>query len=642
MLHRFILILFWFLIPFMCRAAEPVRAPLSFELSFILNTLPNKEVQSIYQDRDGYLWIATRNGLFQYDGYSIVAYKSNFANPDLLTSNNILCVAEDNKHNLWIGTYSGLNVLDKRTGQMRKINNPEMNGNTIPQILVTKKGRVLFATDWGLYEYDEKTDGFRCFDYPETGHVMPKTTIKSLLEDDRGDIWIGTWDRGLYRFETATGKFFAYPRLNEQNSAHVLFQDSYKNIWVGTWRGGLTLLKDAYEPARTTWVTYRSNPADPTAISDDIIYSIAEDINTGSLWVGTRRGLSVLSLHGGDYTGREVFSNYYPDDSEYSIASDEVTSVLCDRQGLMWMGMIGGGITKANTRKADFVWDGLQELKRVMKTTSVRSMLIDRDNCLWLGMGSYGLAVKDRNTGKTVYYTQLPDTHGYRDITTVMSIMQSSLDGHIWLAAYDDGAYEIEKKGLEQWNIKHYSPQEAPWLAGHCVYHVYEDSKHNLWFSTRNGVSMRRADGKAVRFDSLMVENDAMRSVVTLGVVEGSDGDIWVASGTHGVIRLHCDASSGEWKLQAYSSRNHKLNNDYVDCLHRDAHGRLWAGTGGSGLNYYDKESDSFLPMHARWNLPGDAVASIRDDQEGNLWLGTNAGLVRLTACRITSSCGEP
>lgn len=115
----------------------------------------------------------------------------------------------------------------------------------------------------------------------------------------------------------------------------------------------------------------------------------------------------------------------------------------------MWMGMIGGGITKANTRKADFVWDGLQELKRVMKTTSVRSMLIDRDNCLWLGMGSYGLAVKDRNTGKTVYYTQLPDTHGYRDITTVMSIMQSSLDGHIWLAAYDDGAYEIEKKG---WN----------------------------------------------------------------------------------------------------------------------------------------------------------------------------------------------
>lgn len=139
MLHRFILILFWFLIPFMCRSAEPVRAPLSFELSFILNTLPNKEVQSIYQDRDGYLWIATRNGLFQYDGYSIVAYKSNFANPDLLTSNNILCVAEDNKHNLWIGTYSGLNVLDKRTGQMRKIDNPEMNGNTIPQILVTKK-----------------------------------------------------------------------------------------------------------------------------------------------------------------------------------------------------------------------------------------------------------------------------------------------------------------------------------------------------------------------------------------------------------------------------------------------------------------------------------------------------------------------
>mgnify|MGYP002224230259 FL=1 len=92
-----------------------------FKSSSILNSLPSKDVQSVYQDRDGYIWISTRNGLFQYDGYSLTTYKSNLFRTDLLTNNNVFCVAEDAKHRLWIGTYSGLNVLDKKTGAIRKI-----------------------------------------------------------------------------------------------------------------------------------------------------------------------------------------------------------------------------------------------------------------------------------------------------------------------------------------------------------------------------------------------------------------------------------------------------------------------------------------------------------------------------------------
>lgn len=91
----------------------------------------------------GYL----RNGLFQYDGYSITTYKSNLYCPDLLTNNNIYCVAEDAQHRLWIGTYSGLNVLDKQTGQIRKIDDPEINGIGISQILVTSDNRILFVTE---------------------------------------------------------------------------------------------------------------------------------------------------------------------------------------------------------------------------------------------------------------------------------------------------------------------------------------------------------------------------------------------------------------------------------------------------------------------------------------------------------------
>lgn len=615
--------------PLVCQAiATPKPNTLVFKSSSILNSLPSKDVQSVYQDRDGYIWISTRNGLFQYDGYSLTTYKSNLFRTDLLTNNNVFCVAEDAKHRLWIGTYSGLNVLDKKTGAIRKIDHPEMNGNSIPQVLITSDERILFATDWGVYEYQEDKDDFLCHGGENTGNVMPRTAIKSLFEDDRGDIWIGTWDAGLYRYEKKTGKYFRYPRLNEQNSAHYVFQDSQKNIWVGTWRGGLVLLKDAYQPDKTTWITYRYDEKNLAGISDDIIYALSEDLNTHSLWVGTRKGLSVLPLTG-NYTGAETFSNYYPSESDSSIASDEVASLLRDRQGLMWVGMIGGGVNKVSTRKADFYWDQLLEVKRMLKTTSVRSILLDDEGLLWLGIGTYGLGVKNRQTGKFTYYTQMPEFDRYRGISTVMSMMQHSVTGHIWIAAYDGGVYEVDKKAPVAQRVRNYYAQDAPWLAGSCVFHIYEDSKHNLWFATRNGVSMRTMDGEAVRLDTLQVGNSQMRNVPTMYMTEGNDGDMWVASNTHGVFRLHCD-EKGSYTVSCYSATNGKLNSVYADCLYTDAKGRIWVGTGGSGLNLYDEATDTFLPVHAKWNLPGDAVVSIRSDKEGDLWLGTNAGLIKL------------
>ena len=616
--------------PLVCQAIATSKPnALVFKSSSILNSLPSKDVQSVYQDRDGYIWISTRNGLFQYDGYSLTTYKSNLFRADLLTNNNVFCVAEDAKHRLWIGTYSGLNVLDKKTGAIRKIDHPEMNGNSIPQVLITSDERILFATDWGVYEYQEDKDDFLCHGGENTGNVMPRTAIKSLFEDDRGDIWIGTWDAGLYRYEKKTGKYFRYPRLNEQNSAHYVFQDSQKNIWVGTWRGGLVLLKDAYRPDKTTWITYRYDEKNLAGISDDIIYALSEDLNTHSLWVGTRKGLSVLPLTG-NYTGTETFSNYYPSESDSSIASDEVASLLRDRQGLMWVGMIGGGVNKVSTRKADFYWDQLLEVKRMLKTTSVRSILLDDEGLLWLGIGTYGLGVKNRQTGKFTYYTQMPEFDRYRGLSTVMSMMQHSVTGHIWIAAYDGGVYEVDKKAPVAQRVRNYYAQDAPWLAGSCVFHIYEDSKHNLWFATRNGVSMRTVNGEAVRLDTLQVGNSQMRNVPTMYMTEGNDGDMWVASNTHGVFRLHCD-EKGSYTVSCYSATNGKLNSVYADCLYTDAKGRIWVGTGGSGLNLYDEVTDTFLPVHAKWNLPGDAVVSIRSDKEGDLWLGTNAGLIKLT-----------
>ena len=627
--------IFGVLFSMVCQAmVMPEPNSLAFKSSSILNSLPSKDVQSVYQDRDGYIWISTRNGLFQYDGYSITTYKSNLYRPDLLTNNNIYCVAEDAQHRLWIGTYSGLNVLDKQTGQIRKIDDPEINGIGISQILVTSDNRILFATEGGLLEYLEDGNRFSVFNQDNTGGVFPKTTVKSLFEDDRGDIWIGTWSQGLFRYEKRTGEYWKYPQMNSGNSAHVVFQDSHKNIWVGTWGAGLHLLHDAYNPEKTTWTTFTHDENRSGTISDNLIYAISEDLNTNSLWVGTRSGLSILSLRDMEML-HWSFENCYSGESENSITSSEVGSLLRDRQGIMWVGMIGGGVNMANTRKAKFNLDRLSEAKRILKSNSVRSILLDDEGQLWMGISTYGFGVEDRRTGKFTHHGQMPDFSSYRGISTVMSIMQSPSTGHIWIGVYNGGAYEIDKSAPVGKRVKAYNSSNAPWMCNSCIYYICEDSKQNLWFATKSGISMRAADGTPVRFDSLKVGDVAVRDMVVMQLVEGHDSEMWLASNTHGVIRIQGSGNSlSGYTFSGYSVSNGKLNSDYANCIYKDVEGRIWVGTGGSGLSLYDAVEDVFLPAHKLWNLPGDAVTNIQSDKKGNLWLGTNAGLLRLTVPR--------
>ena len=331
-------------------------------------------------------------------------------------------------------------------------------------------------------------------------------------------------------------------------------------------------------------------------------------------------------------TGYLEFENCYSGESENSITSSEVASLLRDRQGIMWVGMIGGGINMVNNRKAKFNMDRLSEAKRMLKSNSVRSILLDDEGLLWMGMSTYGFGVKDRATGKFTHYTQMLDFKNYSRMSTVMSIIQSPSTGHIWVGVYNGGAFEIDKSAPVGKRVKYYSPSNVPWMCNSCIYSIYEDSKQNMWFATRGGVSMRTADGTPVRIDSLKVGDTMMYDVVAMQIVEGNNGDMWVTSSTNGVIRIQGSGNSlKEYTVSGYSLANDKLNSNYADCVYKDAQGRIWVGTGGSGLNLYDAANDTFLPVHVLWNLPGDAIVSIQSDKQGELWLGTNIGLLRLT-----------
>ena len=188
--------------------------------------------------------------------------------PDLLTNNNILCIKDDARHNLWIGTQDGLNVMNLQTGNVRKYTYPEIPNNLVSCLLVTRDDQVWIGTDYGLCRYEAERDSFLVFTEKQTEGVLKAFSIKTLWEDTDGDIWIGTWANGLYRYSVHENKFYAYPPIGKRNNPHVIFEDSEHSVWIGTWGDGLYRLVHPKDLSRVSYVNYSPRKGDSVSLQD--------------------------------------------------------------------------------------------------------------------------------------------------------------------------------------------------------------------------------------------------------------------------------------------------------------------------------------------------------------------------------------
>lgn len=588
--------------------------------------LPSEEITQIIQDNKGYIWIATNSGLCRYDGYRIRTYKDNLFTPGILTDNQIKTIAEDHSSNLWIGTNNGLNILNMITGQIREAEDSRLQDKVVSVLYVSKDNNVWVGMDDGLYRYIPERGSFIVYDKSTSGR--PLMGIKSIMEDSKGRLWIGTWAVGLLRYEKDKDAFISYPQMDERNSAHVLFEDSYQTIWVGTWDRGLYHLNTPETPETVTWKHYLSQPGNKQSLSDNIIYSIEEETGSNTLWIGTRSGLSILDLDSKD----DSFVNYLPESESYKLPYNELDAIVRDRSGIMWLGMMGGGVYSVNMRHSPFQKNDLESVKHRLFSNSVRSMFVDSEQTLWMGIGSYGLVIQEQGAEQPVFYIDHPD---FRQPTpylyTINHIIERRDEQEIWFGTWGSGITIYDKDAAGN-KIRHLNEENTPWLPDGFVFSMLEDSRKNAWIGCRSGVAVYGPDGKGVSLSDYRTEPDgAPINYCYYAIEETRDGNIWLGS-NHGIIRVSGDASQpDQLQFSLYDRANGKLTYEWLQCLYEDSKGNLWAGSDGGGLNLYDKESDSFISVNRRYNLQTDVVSNIQEDESGNLWLGTGSGLVRLT-----------
>ncbi len=610
------------LITFLPEKANPATSNLQFRQFSSSNGLPNDEVQNVYQDQEGYIWIGTRSGLYRYDGYNAKAYKFSLSDPNLLTSNNILCITSDELHQLWVGTNKGLNILNRVTGHIRKVILPGSSGNNlISCLLYRKNGEVWIGTDGGLYRHDPKTGHFGMLFNISGNSILPRCAIKSLIEDKQGDVWIGTWDNGLFRYSTQENRFIQYPQFNPRNSAQALCEDSYGRIWVGTWNVGLYCLENPREMSGLRWKYYDKKDFQKN-LPANFIYSLQEDTTTHTLWIGSSSGLVIMDLQSGELT------SYRAEEKQHHIPSNEVTSILQGRSGLMWISTLGGGVLCTDTHLKPFRNVTLEDKnENDISMNGVRSFMVDAQNRIWAGAGTYGFIIYDPATQVTTTWQQMPEFSHIGWLPSVYAICQRR-NGDICLGTFGGGIL-LYRQGERVQLVSAYNGQS--YLADNDIYCFIEDEKGNLLIGTGRGLSLLNAQGEGISLNKY-ASFDIERSIIQ-SITRSRDGNFWIGSTEHGIIRLEGDLSKPEeLHFSCYNSYNKKQPVKGTQKVLEDKKGRIWAASLEGGLFLYNAKKDVFEAVNARFNIPGERICSIEEDEEGCLWGSTNYGLVRIKA----------
>ena len=588
--------------------AQPQFDDLQFKQFSTFNGLPNNMVHQVYQDRDGLIWIATFFGLFQYDGYEVRTIKSNLYTPGLLVNNNVLCVKEDLSHRLWIGTHEGLCILDKQTGDFRKMKLEGVDRHRLNEIHVATDNKIYLGYIRGMAYYDVQQDTLVLMTKQNCGGEVPdQINIQALIEDDNGDLLVGTWNHGLYRYVVKENRFIHYP-LNGQRSILSLFKDSRGTIWIGSSGTGLHRATFSADKETLTLVSYGHDSKDRESICSDYIYSIDEDFQTQSLWLGTRSGLSMMNLN-----NEGTFINYQDTDSGHYLPVHEVNSVLRDQTGLMWIGTKGAGVFHVDTHARSF--HTFQSAHSPHPSTEyISTLYVEENDAIWAGFG-YGVDYYRGNQAIKVIATPRPYHISYSKSTK-----------EVLLTAQDEGVIACRDGKI----IRQYTTENCGFIPHNLVHMVCEDRKGNWWLGTYAGLSVRYADGRAYCFNRLNGVDALLTKEIT-SLTEGTDGSLWLATNNNGILHVTGDMEQPHaLRCKNYCIENGLLPVNTPLCFLLDRQGRLWTGTEGSGLCLYDPQSDSFRSVHQQYNLPGDMVGSMEEDEQGNLWIGTNQGLARL------------
>lgn len=587
-------------------------------------------VTSIVQDRQGYLWVGTYDGLRRYDGYGSTVYRHDPTQPNSLSDNyvKVHALLEDRRGRLWIGTLRGLNRRDPVTGHItRYVHDPDddcsLSHDNIVSLYETRSGVLWVGTQQGLNRYDPETGCFTRYHHdPADPHSLSNDYVAALVEDERGALWVGTAG-GLNRL--GGGRFTHYvhdagdPSSLSHDYVYSLTFDRRGQLWAGTWGGGLC----RYDPETGRFEHLGEEQGAPEALRRAVVVSVLED-KRGQLWIGTW-GNGLYRYEPG--AGR--FTRYVHDlDDAQSLPSNQVTSLFADRTGVLWVGT-WDGLVKVVPAPAFAVIGYDHRAAHRLSHPQVSAVHESRDGLVWIGTRGGGLNRYDPVSGRITHYRSRPEDATSLSHDDISSIWEDQ-SGALWIGTNGGGLNRMNRETGTFVRYRH-DPRDPTSLASDLLYTVREDRAGRLWVGTV-GHGLDRYDRETGTFvhhrhdpgNPASLSYDAVWSVH-----EDRAGRLWVGTLGGGLNRFDVEAGRFEHHLAAPADA-HRLQSNKVDWIGDGEDGTLWIGTLGGGASRFDPAANVFTTYTERDGLPAPNVGCILPGTRGEVWMATTAGLARL------------
>ena len=607
---------------------------LKFERLGISDGLSQNSVLCIAQDRQGFMWFGTEEGLNRYDGYHFTTFTHDEKNPNSLSDSYVLALYTDVRGDLWIGTAAGgldcYNPVRERFRHFRHdpSNRQSISENYVSAICQDRRGYIWAGTgSSGLNRIDPQTKRIKPVLLDSTA-ANPCNSILALQTDRDGYLWIGTSGCGLIRFDPESGasEIFQHDPENPAglagNTIFSITQDSDSNLWVGSDQGGLHHV----DIASGQITRFAPDPARFPEWPEQMISAIAQD-KTGDLWIGTTRA-GMLRFNPAE--AHFVAFSHNPV-NERSLSNNIIKAAFPDKGGSIWIGTYGGGINQYNPWRDKFTHYTVDNtLASSLSHNYVMAIAEDTRGTVWIGTDAGGLNRFDPRNERFRSYTHDPENPASLAHNRVWAVLPAP-DGDLWIGNGNGIDHFDPQTGTAQ----HYQSDPFSGKPLGLVRTFLRDRRGRIWAGTWiNGLYRYAPDeDHFVPVSPPPPENGLpINKVYTICEDLRNDaGNLWIGYWGGG-LNFYDRQRNRLINYRKNTYNPYSLGNDRVIAIHPDAKSKgkiLWIGTYGGGLNKFDVEQQIFKRYTVADGLPNDVVYGILADDYGYLWLSTNKGLSR-------------
>ena len=585
--------------------------------------LAQSSVYALMQDRRGFVWLGSQDGLQRYDGYRFIVHRPDPFSPESLTHGLVQTLLQDSDGSVWIGTFDGLSRLDLSTSTFETYGERETGWN-VTSAVEDGRGFLYFGTlGSGLVKIPPERQNETVFS-TLSRPALPSNRIQCLFLDDEDRLWIGFKDAGVGRMSpSGTFEHLVPGGSPTRRSVKALAPDGDGGVWIGYEGGGLVHWRGPSRRVRT----FVHDPTNPSSLIEDHVEALLVD-REERLWVGTRGGLDLLHQDGEGGNGFEHFRHQAHDPN--SLANNHVRTLMEDRSGLIWVGSAVGGITVVNThsRFTTVRHDSIAKAEESLPSDVVRSFLEDSSGQLWVATDGGGL-VRRTETG----FIRPGAGDGAFPEPRVWSLLEDR-ERALWIGG-DQALYRWTGGILDTFR---HDPGNSGSIGPSSVRSIVEDEAGRLWIAHFGGGLSRLADD-AERFEHFRHDPDTPFNLVSdlaLYLFLDTRNQLWIGT-AEGLSRRTADGRFHTYRHDGNDRTS--LLGDIVRHIYQDRSGNLWVGT-DAGLNRLPADRVFAPPATSTNNrgfthysevdgLPNNTVYAIQEDSEGRLWLSTNRGLAR-------------